>query len=76
MLRTGSRIRFTAAEIEEGRQLGLDLAEVKTRTQYSDAVIDLICLLERDRPELLEQIAVALAAQTGRKLPAKLVRIK
>lgn len=75
MLKCDHQIRFTAAEIEEARHLGINLAGVKTQAQYSNAIIDLITTLEHERPELLEKIAKALMARTGKKLPPKLVRV-
>ena len=53
-------------------RLGIDLAGVKTKADYSDAVIDMITTLEHERPDLLEKIAKALSEKTGRKLPGKL----
>ncbi len=72
MLQIGNQLRFTSEEIKEARALGLDLAAVRTRDEYSKAVINLISTLEHERPDLLEKIAQALAAKTGAKLPAKL----
>ena len=50
-------LRFTPAEIEQARRLGIDLAGVKTKAEYSNAVIDMITTLEHERPDLLEKIA-------------------
>ncbi len=72
MLRLGNKIRLTEREVREARQLGLRLDTVRTHEAYSLAVIALIETLESERPELLEKIASALAAETGAKLPAKL----
>ena len=72
MLQSNEQLRFTPAEIEQARELGIDLAGVKTKADYSNAVIDLITTLGHERPDLLEKIAQALAEETGRKLPAKL----
>jgi hypothetical protein len=72
MLQFNDQVRFTASEIEQARQIGIDLTKVKTMTDYSDAMLDFITTLERERPELLEKIARAVAARTGLKLPGKL----
>ena len=72
MLQSSEQLRFTAAEIEQARRLGIDLAGVKTKADYSNAVTELITTLEHERPDLLEKIAKALAERTGRKMPAKL----
>ena len=72
MLQSGNQVRFTETEIDQARELGIDLADVKTKAAYSNAIIDLMTTLEHERPALLEKIARALAEHTGKKLPAKL----
>jgi len=72
MLKLGNQIRFTPAEIEEAKTLGIDLVGVKSQAEYSRAVMRLVSALEYERPDILEKIAVALAEKTGRKLPPKL----
>lgn len=76
MLRSGKILRFTPSEIAEARLLGLDLSAVRTEEQFTSAVLELITTLERERPALLEQIAKALAAATGRKLPVQVTVVK
>lgn len=76
MLKLGKEVRFTQAEIEEVRKLGIDLTDVKSEAQYSAAVVRLVETLANDRPELLERIAKELSRVTGRKLPAKLKVVK
>jgi hypothetical protein len=76
MLKLGNEIRFTEAEIEEARKLGIDLTDVKSEAQYSAAVVRLVETLANDRPELLERIAKELSRVTGHKLPAKLKVVK
>jgi hypothetical protein len=76
MLTSEKQVRFTIDEVESARQLGIDLASVRTTMQYSDAIVRLVRELEADRPELLEKIARALADKTGRPLPAKLRRVR
>jgi hypothetical protein len=76
MLKSGNTLRFTPTEIEEARVLGLDLSRVKNEEQFTSAVLELITTLERERPTLLEKIAKALAAATGRKLPAQVRLVK
>jgi hypothetical protein len=53
-------------------QLGIKLVGVKTKADYSDAVVEFITTRERERPELLEKMAKALARKVGVVLPAKL----
>ena len=76
MLKSGKILRFTPAEIAEARLLGLDLSPVRTQEEFTDALLELITTLARERPALLEHIAKALAAATGRKLPAQVTVIK
>ena len=71
MLKSGKTLRFTSAEIGEARLLGLDLSAVKSEEHFQSAVVDLVITLEREKPELLERIAKALAEVTGRKLPLR-----
>jgi len=75
MLQSETQIRFTPAEIQEAKSLGIDLAGVKSKDDYSKAVIRLVTTLEQERPSLLEKIAKALAEKTGAKLPAKLTLV-
>jgi hypothetical protein len=76
MLKLGKQIRFTEAEVDEARKLGIDLTGVKSEAQYSAAVVRLIETLAKDRPDLLERISTELAKVTGRKPPAKLKVVK
>ena len=62
MLQFNDQVRFTASEIEQARQIGIDLTKVKTMTDYSDAMLDFITTLERERPELP---ALSLATDTS-----------
>jgi hypothetical protein len=71
MVKYKDQVRFTASEIEECRRIGIDLDGVRTRADYSNAVIEFITTLERDRPELLEKIYRAFVARTGITLPGK-----
>lgn len=76
MLKLGKTLRFTPAEIEEARLLGLDLSAVNTEEQLSGTVVELITTLGQERPALLEKIAKSLASATGRKLPAQITVVK
>lgn len=71
MLKYKDQVRFTASEIEQCRRIGIDLAGVRTKADYSNAVIEFITTLERERPALLEKIYRALVARTGLTLPGK-----
>jgi hypothetical protein len=76
MVTYGKQVRFTRTELESARNLGIDLASVRTLDQYSSAIAQLVGILEADRPELLEKIARALADKTGRPMPAKLRQVR
>ena len=75
MLTVDDKVRFTPGEIESARSLGIELASARTRAGYADAVVRLVRVLEVERPELLEQIASALAKETGKRMPTKLRRV-
>jgi len=76
MFTLGRQVRFSSAERNSARRLGIDLTSVRTLDQYSEAIARLVRILEVDRPELLEKIARALAEKTGRRMPAKLRRVR
>jgi hypothetical protein len=76
MVTFGKQVRFSREERESARSLGIDLTSVRTLDQFSEAIVRLVKILEADRPDLLEKIAVALAEKTGRPLPAKLRRVR
>jgi hypothetical protein len=60
---SGKHVRFSRAEQESARNLGIDLTSVRTLDQYSRAIARLVRILEADRPELLEKIARALGVK-------------
>lgn len=72
MLQLGEHIRFTPAEIDEAHRLGIDLTGVRTQADYSIAVIRLIEVLEKERPDLLERIARMACEATGQRMPPRL----
>ncbi len=76
MLKSKEQLRFTSSEIAEARRLGIDLARVKTKAEYSNAVIELITTLAHERPDLLERIAKKLCEESGRKMPARLKLVR
>ena len=62
MIRSGNSARFTPTEVEELRQVGLDLGAVKCQNDIE----------QDERFALLEKIASAMAKAKGVKLPPKL----
>lgn len=72
MLRTGDSIRFTSAEIEEFRSLGIDFDGVRTQADVEAALADWASVVSNERPELLEKIVREMAKARGVKLPPRL----
>ena len=72
MLRSDSSIRFTANEVREARELGIDLDGVKSPDDFANALIPWVEALGEVRPDLLTRIAQDLAKAKGVKLPPRL----
>lgn len=72
MIRSGNSTRFTLAEIEELRQIGIDLGDVKCQDDIEQEVSRWAHTLADERFELLEKIASAMAKAKGVKLPPRL----
>ena len=72
MIRSGNSRRFTPNEIEELRQVGLDLADAKCQNDIEQEVSRWAHTLADERFELLEKIASAMAKAKGVKLPPRL----
>lgn len=76
MLRAGHSLRFTPAEIEDFRRLGLDLDGARTQDDLDDALACWAGTLAEERPDPLDKIAAALAQARGAALPARLKRVR
>ncbi|GAO27461.1 hypothetical protein ALISP_7281 [Alicycliphilus sp. B1] len=76
MLRAGHSLRFTPTEVEEFRQLGIDVGGARTRDELDQALARWANTLGEERPELLEKVATALAKAKGVSLPARLTRVR
>jgi hypothetical protein len=75
MLRSGSHFRFTAAEVEQARRLGICLDDVRTEADFARAMVAWVEAIAPHCPDLLQKIA-AEAARRGRlKLPARLTLV-
>ena len=72
MIRSDNSARFTPAEVEEFRQVGLDLGEVKCEDDIEQEVSRWAHTLADERFDLLEKIASAMAKAEGVKRPPKL----
>jgi hypothetical protein len=76
MIRSGNLTRFTAREVHELRQVGLDLANVKCQNDLDAEVTRWAHTLADERFDLLEQIAAEMAKAKGVQLPPKLSAAK
>ena len=72
MLRSGNALRFTAREIEDNRQIGLDLQGVHSPDDFGNALLPWMEALGEVRPDLLDKLAQELAKVKGVKLPPRL----
>jgi hypothetical protein len=72
MIRSGNSVRFTHNEVEEFRQVGLDLSNVEGQDDIEQEVSRWAHTLADERFELLEKIASAMAKAKGVKLPPRL----
>lgn len=76
MLRAGHSLRFTPAEVEAFRKLGLDISGARTQDDLDQALARWVGTLAEERPQLLDKIAAALAHAKGTSLPARLTRVR
>lgn len=76
MLRAGHSLRFTPAEVEEFRKLGLDVGGARTQDDLDRALTQWTSTLAEEHPELLDKIVSALAEAKGASLPARLTRVR
>ena len=72
MLRAGDSLRFTAAEIEEFRSLGIDFDGVRTQADVEAALAQWTHVLGDERLDLLEKIVLELAKARGVSPPTRL----
>ena len=72
MIRSSNSARFTPAEVEEFRQIGLDLGGVRHQDDIEQEVSRWAHTLADERFDLPEKIASAMAKAKGLKLPPKL----
>jgi hypothetical protein len=72
LLRAGTALRFTPAEVEEFRSLGLDFDGARTQDGVEQALTAWAQLLSDERPDLLERIVAEMAKAKGVKTPPKL----
>lgn len=65
MIRHGKKLRFTRSEIAEFRELGFELAGVKTLADWEEVLTFWADTLAAERPELLEKIVRAMERVQG-----------
>ena len=72
MIRLGNSTRFTRHEVDEFRQVGLDMSDVKDQEGIEQELSRWAHILADERFDLLEKVALQMAKAKGAKLPAKL----
>ena len=72
MIRLDSSVRFTPQEVDEFRQAGLDMGNVKHQKDIEQELSRWAHILADERFDLLEKVALEMAKAKGAKLPAKL----
>ena len=72
MIRLGNSARFSLHEIDEFRQVGLDMSGVKDQEGIEQELSRWVRILADERFDLLEKIALEMAKSKGVKLPPKL----
>lgn len=69
MLRTDRSLRFTANEVEQLREVGIDPDGVKSPDDFANALAPWLEALGEVRPELLDKLAQDIAKARGVKPP-------
>ncbi|MEO8187791.1 MAG: hypothetical protein ABI580_10560 [Burkholderiaceae bacterium] len=72
MIRLSNSARFTPHEVDEFRQVGLDMGNVKYQKDIEQELSRWAHIVAEERFDLLEKIALAMAKAAGVKLPPKL----
>jgi hypothetical protein len=72
MIRSGHSTRFTPHEVSELRQVGLNLADVKSQRDIDAELTRWAHTVADERFDPLEQIAAQMAEAKGVQLPPKL----
>ena len=69
MLKSGSSIRFTATEVDELAELGIDVAGARSAEDFAAALEPWLHALAETRPDLLDKIATECAARKRIRQP-------
>ena len=75
VIRSDNSVRFTPTEVEEFRQIGLDLGDVRHQDDIEQEVSRWANTLADERFDLLVKIASEMAKAKGVKLPPKLTAL-
>lgn len=76
MIRLGKSARFSPREIDELRQVGLDMSSVKDQRGIEQELRRWARLLADERFDLLEKIASEMAMSKGVNLPPRLSAVR
>lgn len=71
MIRLGSSTRFTLHEVEELRQVGLDMGSVRNQKDIEQELSRWVYIVADERFDLLEKVALEMAKATGARLPPR-----
>ena len=71
MIRSHTSVRCTSIEVEEFRQIGLSMSDVRHRHEIEQVVSRWAYTLADERFDLLEEIGSEMAKAKGVKLPPK-----
>ena len=69
MLRTDASIRFTAAEVHDLAELGIDVAGARSAADFAAALEPWLQALAETHPDLLRKIAAECAARKPVRKP-------
>ena len=69
MLKSGFSIRFTAIEVDELAELGIDVAGAKSAEDFAAALESSLHALAETRPDLIDKIAKEFAARKRIRQP-------
>ena len=72
MIRLGNSARFTPHEVDEFRQVGLDMGNVKHQKDIEQELSRWAHIVAEERFDLLEKIALEMAKANGAELPPRL----
>jgi hypothetical protein len=76
VIRLGNSARFSPHEIDEFRQVGLDMSSVKDHQGIEQELSRWARILADERFDLLEKIALEMAKSKGVNLPPKLSAVR